>query len=316
MGKTIVNNNIKLKSGGGLLNDATDGLSVDTAYISNNSGNIAILAGENIDGATLPVPVFIPSTSQAEALLLTQGAAESQKNMNAAKWYANFFTLGLSDKLTKVTLRMQRYGSAAGNVNLAVYAVDGSNKPTGSALYTVSLDSASIGTSGEADYDFIFTSANLTQSATYALVVSYPGGSDSPGGYPNYIGLKANQTTRVNGWISTDSGSTWANSPDAYFKIYGYQTGIVAGSVSKSEGDDPLRARFNGFATSLATAGNSINVKLYGVVTGFTGLTPGAKYYVQDTRGTIGTSAGSTSIIVGVAINSTSLYILQDFSKS
>lgn len=302
MGKTIVNNNIKLKSGGGIINDATDGLSVDTAHI---------LAGENIDGATLPVPVFIPSTSQAEALLLTQGAAESQKNMYAAKWYANFFTLGLSDKLTKVTLRMQRAGSAAGNVNLAVYEVDGSSKPTGSALYTVSLDSASIGTGEYADYDFIFTSVNLTQSATYALVVSYPGGIAG-----NYIWINSNNTTRVNGWISTDSGSTWANSPDAYFRIYGYQTGIVAGSVSKSEGDDPLRARFNGFATSLATVGNSINVKLYGVVTGFTGLTPGAKYYVQDTRGTIGTSAGSTSIIVGVAINSTSLYILQDFSKS
>jgi len=312
MAKTIVNNNIKLKSGGGVINDAADGLSVDTAYIANNSGNtIAILAGENIDGETLPVPVFIPSTSQAEALLLTQGAPEQQKNMYAARWYANFFTLGLYDKLTKVTLRMQRGGSAAGNVNLSVYAVDGSSKPTGSALYTVSLDSASIGTSGESNYDFIFTSANLTQSATYALVVSYPGGS-----IDNYIGLKSNNTTRVNGWISTDSGSTWANSPDPYFKIYGYQTGIVAGSVSKSEGDDPLRARFNGFATSLATAGNSINVKLYGVVTGFTGLTPGAKYYVQDTRGTIGTSAGSTSIIVGVAINSTSLYILQDLSKS
>ena len=193
-------------------------------------------------------------------------------------------------------------------------SVDGSSKPTGSALYTVSLNSASIGTSQEANYDFIFTSANLTQSATYALVVSYPGGSEA--GYPNVIGLESNNTTRVNGWSSTDSGSTWGNSPDAYFKIYGYQTGIVAGSVSKSEGDDPLRARFNGFATSLATAGNSINVKLYGVVTGFTGLTPGAKYYVQDTRGTIGTSAGSTSIIVGVAINSTSLYILQDLSKS
>jgi len=300
MPKNKVNNNIKLKSGGGIINDATDGLSVDATY--------AILAGENIDGATLPVPVFIPSTSQAEALLLTQGSSERQRNMYAAQWYANFFTLGLSDKLTKVTLRMQRYGSAAGNVNLAVYEVDGSNKPTGSALYTASLDSASIAPGGEADYDFIFTSANLTQSATYALVVSYPGG--------DYIGLKTNNTTRVNGWISTDSGSTWNNSPDAYFRIYGYQTGIVAGSVSKSEGDDPLRARFNGFATSLATAGNSINVKLYGVVTGFTGLTPGAKYYVQDTRGTIGTSAGSTSIIVGVAINSTSLYILQDFSKS
>jgi hypothetical protein len=35
MGKTIVNNNIKLKSGGGLINDATDGLSVDTGTTAN-----------------------------------------------------------------------------------------------------------------------------------------------------------------------------------------------------------------------------------------------------------------------------------------
>ena len=35
MGKTIVNNNIKLKSGGGVINDATDGLSVDTGTTAN-----------------------------------------------------------------------------------------------------------------------------------------------------------------------------------------------------------------------------------------------------------------------------------------
>jgi len=33
MAKTIVNNNIKLKSGGGIINDATDGLSVDTTIL-------------------------------------------------------------------------------------------------------------------------------------------------------------------------------------------------------------------------------------------------------------------------------------------
>ena len=35
MAKTIVNNNIKLKSGGGIINDATDGLSVDTGTTAN-----------------------------------------------------------------------------------------------------------------------------------------------------------------------------------------------------------------------------------------------------------------------------------------
>jgi hypothetical protein len=49
--KTIVNTNLKLKSGGGVVNDATDGLSVDYSILLN--------AGETIDGATLPVPVYM-----------------------------------------------------------------------------------------------------------------------------------------------------------------------------------------------------------------------------------------------------------------
>ena len=46
MAKTIVNNNIKLKSGGGIINDATDGLSVD--------GDLAkLMFGNGSDGDCL-----------------------------------------------------------------------------------------------------------------------------------------------------------------------------------------------------------------------------------------------------------------------
>lgn len=55
-----------------------------------------------------------------------------------------------------------------------------------------------------------------------------------------------------------------------------------------------------------------VNLQHSGVVQGFTGLTPNAKYYVQNTEGTIGTSAGSTTILVGKAISATELLIIHD----
>ena len=55
--------------------------------------------------------------------------------------------------------------------------------------------------------------------------------------------------------------------------------------------------------------GNQASVVLVGIVSGFTGLTPNSTYYVQDTIGTIGTTPGSTSIPVGVAISTTEILI-------
>ena len=54
MGKTIVNNNIKLKSGGGVINDATDGLSVESGTTANklvrldSSAKLPAISGENL----------------------------------------------------------------------------------------------------------------------------------------------------------------------------------------------------------------------------------------------------------------------------
>lgn len=45
------------------------------------------------------------------------------------------------------------------------------------------------------------------------------------------------------------------------------------------------------------------------VVGGFTGLIPGADYYLSDTRGQISTTPGTTSVKIGVAVSETQLYI-------
>lgn len=75
------------------------------------------------------------------------------------------------------------------------------------------------------------------------------------------------------------------------------------------DANDTARLAFHGFAISNSTNGNSIQVQTSGIVDGFSGLTVGAKYYVQDAIGTIGTTKGKYEIYVGVAISATQILI-------
>lgn len=75
------------------------------------------------------------------------------------------------------------------------------------------------------------------------------------------------------------------------------------------DANDNTRYAFIGFATSNSTNGNLINFQGSGIVSGFTGLQEGEKYYVQDAVGTIGTAIGTQEILVGVAISETQLLI-------
>lgn len=68
--------------------------------------------------------------------------------------------------------------------------------------------------------------------------------------------------------------------------------------------------KFFGFATSNSTDGNSIKVRISGVVGGFSGLTIGANYYVSDTVGTISTTPGTLQIPVGIAVSATEILIV------
>lgn len=75
------------------------------------------------------------------------------------------------------------------------------------------------------------------------------------------------------------------------------------------DANDSTKYKFIGFAISNSTDGNAIAFQGSGVVTGFSGLAEGEKYYVQDTAGTIGTSPGTHAILVGIAISPTDLLI-------
>lgn len=66
---------------------------------------------------------------------------------------------------------------------------------------------------------------------------------------------------------------------------------------------------FDGFVVSSGVNGDTIYLQKDGIVPGFSGLTAGAKYYVQDAVGTIGVTAGTAEIEVGQAISDTEILI-------
>jgi hypothetical protein len=75
------------------------------------------------------------------------------------------------------------------------------------------------------------------------------------------------------------------------------------------DANDTSAMKFLGFAISSGTDGNAMIVQFNGIVSGFTGLSEGEKYYLQDTAGTIGTTPGTYEVLVGVAISETQLLI-------
>lgn len=78
-----------------------------------------------------------------------------------------------------------------------------------------------------------------------------------------------------------------------------------------ADGNDLSRLQFGGFAISSVASGGQVKVRTGGIVTGFTGLSKGSKYYLNDAVGTISTTTGTYELLVGVAVSSTELLIKQ-----
>ncbi len=75
--------------------------------------------------------------------------------------------------------------------------------------------------------------------------------------------------------------------------------------------DADLTATFNqlqlGVVQETVGADATCSVAISGPVGGFSGLTPGAKYYLSNTAGAISTTPGSTSVFIGWALNATTI---------
>lgn len=78
----------------------------------------------------------------------------------------------------------------------------------------------------------------------------------------------------------------------------------------KTDSDDVNTTNaFIGFALEAGNADESKLVQLNGIVTGLSGLTAGADYYIGSTVGAIQTTAGTNALKVGIALSTTTLLI-------
>jgi hypothetical protein len=80
------------------------------------------------------------------------------------------------------------------------------------------------------------------------------------------------------------------------------------GKAYKADGNDTTKLRFVGFAQEAANPNAAVNVVI-DILTGFAGLTPGSTYYLSDTAGAISTTPGTYEILVGQALNATTILI-------
>jgi hypothetical protein len=69
---------------------------------------------------------------------------------------------------------------------------------------------------------------------------------------------------------------------------------------------------FIGFPSASGNDGDTKNVVVGGVVTGLSGLTPLAIYYLNDTSGTYGTSPGTVTRKIGIALSTTTMLLTNE----
>lgn len=118
--------------------------------------------------------------------------------------------------------------------------------------------------------------------------------------------LLADDINRISGIIEQNAGETvnGATLPVACYKD------TSDGEWYACDANDDTKLEFQGFAISNGTDGNPIKIQQESKVDGFTGLTVGARYYVQDDK-TIGTTPGTYEVLVGIAISATEIFILK-----
>lgn len=86
--------------------------------------------------------------------------------------------------------------------------------------------------------------------------------------------------------------------------------------VYQVDGNVASTSNFIGYALNNAVVNGNSYVQTSGIVSGFTGLTAGLRYYVQDAVGTIGTTVGTAEIYAGTAISTTAVMIEQNDAGS
>jgi hypothetical protein len=163
---------------------------------------------------------FISYASAVSDQNNSSGAFSNWNDVYASTQRLQTFTPS-STTLPEVDIWTEKSGTPAGDLVVKVFAVDGSNNPTGAALYTKSINPALVSTS----FGWLRIYPNLTgltSGGHYAFVLSSP----STTGVANAYGWAYNDSNLYGSGVerySTDGGSLWTSETSRSLKFITYK---------------------------------------------------------------------------------------------
>ncbi|MFA5382412.1 MAG: hypothetical protein WC356_04545 [Candidatus Micrarchaeia archaeon] len=130
--------------------------------------------------------------------------------ISSTRTVAQTFTPGISHVLTAVSLKLVDVSGEYADALVEIYATDADGKPTGAALTSGAIDPDDITESVDPHFVEVVldSSIKVRSSATYAIVVSYSGGS---------LGWRYNESgtyTAGTPYTTEDGGTTWVGYED------------------------------------------------------------------------------------------------------
>jgi hypothetical protein len=235
---------------------------------------------------------FLTRTSTSFTDLLLQGDSSSRGSL-AVK-----FTTTAASYINRCIVNMKKVGTPTDNLSFTIVA-DNAGAPTGSVMGTSDNVAGSGLSTSASDYNFDFSTPAVIPAGTYWAKLSRATATDTT----NYYAVSSDgASANANNQHLYNGG--WANTSNVTISVQRFEG--TAGQVIKAKGFSFGSSNAVGFVPAAILAGASGDVQLAGVVTGFSSLTIGMPYYLQD-DGTIGTTAGTYSKKVGIALSDTEL---------
>lgn len=214
-------------------------------------------------------------------------------------------SLPTTRNLVKIAVMLQKEVAPTDNVVLAIQGDSGGN-PDGTDITTATFSGSSLISGAFHVIEFTISGAALVSGTQYWAVLRRSTGLDAV----NHYAVRSSGNAGTGGKVFNAGTGTWANGNP--FQMYlTIELDYDGGEIALADGDSNYLGNFIGFTKSNVASSGTAAVQTQGVVTGFTGLTPGAPYYLSTTAGAI--SLTPSNVRVGFAKSATELEINPSF---
>jgi len=281
---------------------STNKFITENYYSASAPGKLSstVTVGENINGSTTPIPVFVSPAYDVNTINKT-GTGNSFDNTGEYKAVSLKIVSVTTNYVNKVTARIKKTGTI-GNVTVSLYTDSGGNP--NALIGTIGVISASSISTSYSAVSVINLGTYYQLAATTHVVFSFSAPYDGS----NYISFDFDPTgsdailrqSNDDSWTAHDATCT----PNVQVSQY-YETGKVYKSAAATTMAG--RNKFDGFISSNIVKDATGLMSHDGLQGSFSSLTTGVTYYIQDTIGTLGTSAGSASLPVGKSLSTTTI---------